>query len=243
MANHLSSHPDCMPPFYKEVRYFDSSRVTDLDSYKAYFPTFFRRKLKKFLSGRRPWTADFSPTYYDYPHAPRRIFETLGPDIKLILMVRNPIDRAYSQYRFQRELGHEHEETFEKALELEESRIAGEEEKQLQDELYFSRPRNHFGYLARSLYLPYIKNWYQYFDKSQLLIIRFEDFTKSPQSIFDEICDFIAVPRHQISNKVHNASKIEETMATETRAKLVEYFRKHNKEMSGYLGRDFDWDY
>lgn len=245
LANHLSSHPDCMPPFYKEIRYFDSSRIPieRFDTYKAYFPSSARRYIKQLLSGRRAWTADFSPTYYDHPHAPRRIFETLGADVKLILLLRNPVDRAYSQYRFQRGIGNESETSFEKALELEQQRIAGEDAKQLANESYFSRPRNHFGYLTRSYYLSYIKNWHQYFNASQLLVISLEDFKKSPQPVFNQICDFIGVPHHRISKNIHNISKIEETMNTETRLKLLAHFRQHNRELSDYLGQDFDWDH
>ncbi|MGC2458078.1 MAG: sulfotransferase domain-containing protein [Gallionellaceae bacterium] len=244
MAKHLSAHPGCMPPFFKEVRYFDSSGISAarFDVYKAHFPTSARRKVKEFISGKRAWTADFSPTYYDHPHAPRRVFETLGPDVKLIMMVRNPVDRAYSQFRFQRGLGIEPIEIFERALDVEKSRVAGEGAKQLANACYFSRPLNYFGYLARSLYLPSIKKWHQYFDPSQLHIVRLEDFKKSPQLVFDEVCDFIGVPHCLIKNEVHNVSKIKEQMSAETRAKLVNYFRAHNRELSDYLGRDFDWD-
>jgi hypothetical protein len=244
LAAHLSSHPDCLPPFFKEVRYFDSSRssVTDLDAYRAHFPTAAHRKAKELFSGRSGWTGDFSPTYYDHPHAPRRVFETLRADVKLILMVRNPVDRAFSQYRFQRGIGNEPEGDFEKALELEESRVAGEAEKQLADASYFSLPLNKYGYVTRSRYLEYIKNWHRYFDPSRLLIVRFEDFEREPQSVFDEICDFIEKPRCRIKSEIHNVSRIREGMAAETRARLVDTFRAHNAEMSDYLARDFDWD-
>ncbi|MGA8146934.1 MAG: sulfotransferase [Gallionellaceae bacterium] len=245
MANHLSSHPDCMAPFYKEIRYFDSSSIpaNRLDEYRAHFPTRIRRRLKEWLSGRNAWTADFSPTYYDHPHAPKRVLEVLGPDVKLIMLVRNPVDRAYSQYRFQRGIGNEPVEDFEKALALERQRLAGEEARQQVDAGYFSRRINHFGYLTRSLYLPYIKNWHQHFHPTQLHVVRLEDFIKSPQPVFDEICDFIGVPHHTISQNVHNASRMEEHMSPHTRAKLVEFFQRHNREMGEYLGRDFNWDW
>jgi hypothetical protein len=233
-----------MPPFFKEVRYFDSSRIraTDLGVYKAHFPTTAHRKAKELVSGRRAWTGDFSPTYYDHPHAPRRAFGVLGPDVKLIMMVRNPIDRAFSQYRFQRGIGNEREVNFEKALELEETRVAGEEEKQRANEWYFSIPLNVYGYVARSMYLQYIKNWQQYFDPSRLLIIRFEDLKSTPQPVFDGICDFIGSPHCPIRSEIHNVSTVREKIPAGTRARLVETFRAHNEEMSDYLARDFDWD-
>jgi len=244
MAAQLSSHPDCMPPFFKEVRYFDSSRipVTDLATYRAHFPSAAHRRARELLSGRRAWTADFSPTYFDHPHAPRRVFEVLGPDVRLILMLRNPIDRAFSQYRFQRGFGNEREEHFEKALELEASRVADEAEKQLADEAYFSNPLNQFGYVARGLYLQYLKRWHHYFDPSQLLIVRFEDFKRAPQPVFDEVCDFLGSPHRPVRNEIHNVSRVQEQLSAETRARLVEVFRAHNRELSEYLHRDLDWD-
>ena len=107
-----------------------------------------QRRHPGLASGRRAWTADFSPTYFDHPHAPRRVFETLGPGVKLILVLRNPVDRAFSQYRFQKGFGNEREEHFEKALDLEASRVAGVAEKQRADERYYSYPLNMFGYSA-----------------------------------------------------------------------------------------------
>jgi hypothetical protein len=167
----------------------------------------------------------------------------LGREVKLIMMVRNPVDRAFSQYRFQKGLGNESAPHFEKALKLEKSRVAGEAKKQLADESYFSRRLNRYGYVTRSLYLRYIKNWHQHFDPSQLLIVRFEDFKKSPQQVFDGICDFIGAPHFRISEEVHNVSKGSEQMSPETRAMLVEVFRAHNKALAEYLGRDFAWDH
>ena len=244
MAAHLSSHPDCLPPFYKEPHYFNSGgiRSTRLYVYRAHFPTAAYRQLKQLVVGRKAWAADFTPTYYDHPHAPRRISETLGSEVKLIMMVRNPADRAFSQYRFQKGLGNEREESFERALELEASRVAGEAEKQLADESYFSRALNHFGYVTRGMYLPYIKNWHKYFKRSQLLIVRFEDFRASPQAAFDDVCDFIGAPRHRITQAIHNVSRGGESMSASTRAMLIATFRDHNREMSEYLGRDFAWD-
>jgi len=244
MAAHLSAHPDCMPPFYKEVRYFDGSRIPsqDLDAFKAHFPTVARRKAKELVSGRRAWTADFSPTYFDHPHAPRRVFEVLGSGVKLILMLRNPVDRAFSQYRFQRGIGNEREEDFEKALDLEAGRVAGELERQRADESYFSDSLMKFGYVTRGLYLPNVESWHRYFDPSQLQIVRFEDFASSPQRVFDGICDFLETPRCPIRNEIHNMSTVREPMAARVRARLVEIFRPHNRQLSDYLARDFDWD-
>jgi hypothetical protein len=244
MAELLSAHPNCLPPFYKEVRFFDSSRIRPrrLDLYRAHYPTQAWQRLKESITGRQLWTADFSPTYYDHPHAPRRIFSTLGNDVKLILMVRNPVDRTYSQYRFQKTLGNETADSFDEALRLEAERIEGEDDRQRADERYFSRKRNHFGYTTRSFYFRYIRNWLEYFPPEQLHLVVLEDFEKAPQTVFDGLCDFLESPRHPINPIVRNASKIQSPMSSTTRSMLVEKFRAHNREMSEFFGRDFDWD-
>jgi hypothetical protein len=120
--------------------------------------------------------------------------------------------------------------------------VAGEEGKQRANEWYFSIPLNVYGYVARSMYLQYIKNWQQYFDPSRLLIIRFEDLKSTPQPVFDGICDFIGSPHCPIRSEIHNVSTVREKIPAGTRARLVETFRAHNEEMSDYLARDFDWD-
>lgn len=242
MAAHLSSHPDCLPPFFKEVRYFDSSRVSTLNDYRAHFPTVLRRRAQEWLSGRTVRVGDFSPTYFDHPHAPRRARELLGKDIRLILMLRNPVDRAFSQYRFQKGRGGESETTFEQALDLEASRLRGEEQKMEEKDLYFSRKWIRFGYVARGHYLRYLKNWHSHFDPAQLLIVRFEDFQADPRRVFDEICDFLNLSRHPIERVVHNPSRVAEQLSPETRSRLVEAFREPNRRLCEYLKRDFGWD-
>ena len=242
MAAHLSSHPDCLPPFFKEVRYFDSSRITSLNDYKAHFPMAWRRRAKERLSGRRVCVGDFSPTYFDSPHAPRRARELLGDNVKLILMLRNPVDRAFSQYRFQKGRGAECEATFEQALALEESRLRGEEEKLRADERYFSRKWVRFGYVARGRYLRFLENWHRHFDPSRLLIVCFEDFQASPQRVFDDVCDFLGLSRCEIARDIHNAGRVPETLSPATRARLLETFREPNRKLFAYLGRDFGWD-
>jgi hypothetical protein len=171
------------------------------------------------------------PAFQPVLHSPRR------PPHR-----RQQVRHKFHGRPFQKRLGHEREKSFDRALELEASRVAGEAEKQLADESYFSRPLNQFGYVTRDMYLPYIKNWHKYFKRSQLLIVRFEDFRASPQAAFDHVCDFIGAPRHRITQMIHNVNRGGEPMSASTRARLIGAFRDHNREMSEYLGRDFTWD-
>ena len=244
LAAALSAHPDCLPPFFKEPRYFDSCRCKphELAVYRAHFATSAYRWTRQLVTGRRPWVADFSPTYYDQPHAPRRVRETLGQDVRLLMIVRNPADRAYSQYKFQKGGGQEMAETFEVALDLEQERLAGEERKQLSDPSYFSEPVNRHGYVTRGMYLKYIKRWHQYFSPEQLLVVRFEDFVASPQAAVDEVCDFLGTPRHAVPTARHNISRGGHQMAPGTRARLIEVFYEPNRQLAEYLGWDRAWD-
>ena len=112
---------------------------------------------KKFLTG------EATPTYLHHPLTAKRISELL-PNIKLIILLRNPIDRAYSHYQMEKRLGYE-ELTFEEAINFETSRLEGESEKMFKDPNYYSYERQIYSYLTSGIYVDQLKLWMNYFSK------------------------------------------------------------------------------
>lgn len=89
----LASHPDVyVPAQRKELRFFDRDHDLGLDHYRSFFPP-------PELSKRYRAIGEISPQYYRCDNCPERIFRTL-PESKLILILRHPVDRAYSHYGF-----------------------------------------------------------------------------------------------------------------------------------------------
>jgi len=113
-------------------------------------------------------TGEATP-YLFHPHAPKRV-HALVPNDRLIVLLRNPIDRAYSHYQHHVIRGRE-SLSFEEAIDAEPGRIEGEYEKMMQDEYYRSLNYIGYAYLTRGIYVDHLKRWGEYFDKDQFLIL------------------------------------------------------------------------
>jgi hypothetical protein len=170
LFNYLVEHPDVLPSLTKEVHYFDLNYRSGLPWYRARFP--YQRQ----LAGRI--TLDATPYYMTHPLAPERAAR-LFPDIKLIALLRNPIDRAYSHYQHERRGGRE-SLSFGEALDREAERVAGEEERIRREPFYYSWNHHRYAYTGRGLYLEQLQRWTQHFPRSQLLVLQSEWLFRDP---------------------------------------------------------------
>lgn len=156
-------------------------------------------------------------------------------------MLRNPIDRAFSHYRYHVKLKAEGL-SFEEAIEAEPHRLQGELEMMLKDEYYSSKNYKLYSYLKRGVYIEQIKRWYDLFPAEQILVIKSEDFFSNTEKSFNKVLEFLGLPKHALASyKTFNIGK-ETAMEQEVRSLLADYFRPYNQELFDYLGKDFGWD-
>ena len=107
LYRYLNQHPRIKSGITKEVRFFDKYYNRGINWYRVFFPF-------KDLLGRKYLTGDATPRYLDHPHAPKRVKEII-PNVKFIVLLRNPIDRAYSMYNMRVSRGRE-THSFEESL-------------------------------------------------------------------------------------------------------------------------------
>ena len=232
----LAQHPRIRPAFLKEVHYFDLNFDKGVNWYRSNFPV--RMGNDGYVTG------EASPYYMFYPHAARRA-SAVVPNAKLIALLRNPVDRAYSHYQHQAlRVKGEGQETlsFERALEAEGERLRGEEERMLQDERYLSPNHRNYSYLSRGIYVDQLSVWSRFFDRSQILALNSDDLFDDTPSALATILDFLGVPQwmpdaYSISNK----GKYNEAISATLRQRLEDFFRPHNLRLFDYLGEDFGW--
>ena len=182
-------HPAIAPASKKEMHYFSVRYKFGELWYRSNFPTnmskryFYKKTKQKLLSG------EATPTYIFYPTVPGRMKKIL-PDVKLIVILRNPVDRAYSQYQH---MVRQKNETlsFEKAIELEEERCAGEKERLIRDPNFAATHYILHSYLARGIYADQLENWFKHYSRKQFLILATDDLRKNPQQTLDQIFDFL----------------------------------------------------
>lgn len=233
MFQYLAQHPQVRPPFRKEIKFFDIHFAKGLGWYRAHFPL--QAKMKAGAV-----TGEATPYYLFHPLAAERMAKFL-PNAKLIVMLRNPVDRAYSHYSHMRRVGRE-PLSFENAFASEPERLAGEADRIVSDPNYSTFTHVHYSYLARGCYAEQLPRWLDRFPREQMLILPSEDLTTAPAQVFQKSLDFLGIEVWQPKNFDIFKRGSYESMPANTRAKLVEYFRPHNQQLYDLLGMKFDWD-
>lgn len=234
LFGYLSEHPNIAPALAKEVHYFDYNYGRGEGWYRAHFPTVWSR-----WRGEFRLTGEASPYYLFYPHAAWRAHQ-LAPRAKLLVLLRNPVERAYSHYHHQVRFGVE-PLTFEQAIEQEPARLVGEYEEILADPEYYSFNYQNYSYLARGMYANQLSQWFKYFPREQFLILPSEPFYANPGETFARVLDFLKLPHWKPEQYRADNSGSYEPMHPDTRAYLVDFFAPHNERLYDQLSMNFDW--
>jgi hypothetical protein len=248
LFQYLAKHPDIIPSKKKELLYFSVRQKKGLKWYLCNFP------LKKEKNGRL--TFEGSPSYLYYKKGLKRI-KHLFPDIKLIILLRDPINRAYSQWNYNREgspfsLNHplaKDERSFNKAI---------QDELNNPDSLHTLHK-----YIYRSHYSKHLKEVYKRFSDSQILVLDFDDLKKEPRRTLTEVTDFLQLEpvyhNYQRSGekkegllqkkdtdeskklKSYNVHEYKKEIDPNTKAFLRNYFKPFDKEIVEMTGKRFSW--
>ncbi|WP_417258664.1 sulfotransferase domain-containing protein [Celeribacter sp.] len=203
---HLKAHPEIFLPRDKEPHFFGDQRpkikyglYPDFESYMSLF-----RNAKD----GQIW-GEGSTAYLYSETAPQEVFRH-NPKAKILILLRDPRDRAYSLYWHHRRDFHE-KVSFEDALALEDERIA-------------QKAPFGFHYLKSGLYYDSVRRWLETFGKDQVRIYTMEDLKQDSSSVMHDICAFLGVKEIEISTeKIHNRSG-------EHRSRLISYvFARNNR--------------
>jgi len=242
LHDYLIQHPNITAGKRKEAHFFSVNYYRGLRWYKANFPTIFNKVFSKILR-KKFLTGEATPDYLFHPLSPQRVKQIL-PNVKILVIVRNPVDRAYSHYNYEKDSRNRETLTFEDALEKEEERLSGEKEKIIQDERYFSKNLMFFAYLARGIYVDQLKKWFKFFPRKQFLILKTENLERNPLNVCNTVFQFLDLPPSETKNlEKSNVGEYQmKTMKESTRKFLVDYFRPHNERLSNYLNMEFEWD-
>jgi hypothetical protein len=228
---YLSAHPQVRTPAKKELHYLTDRHERGLDWYLGQFPS---------AVPAGSIVGEATPYALFHPLAPGRL-KAIFPNVKLIALLRNPVDRAYSHYLLERAQGFETLD-FSAALDAEAERLAGEEFRIIADPAHVSRSHKHFSYLARGDYAPQLARWFSHFPREQILILRSEDLYVRTASMFARVASFLGIdPEIASSFAVHNRSA-GAPLDPGLRARLMDYFAPRNVSLTKILGWDPGWN-
>jgi hypothetical protein len=233
----LARHPLVEPAASKELHFFDKNFDLGVEWYRRCFPA------PRWEGDRRTITGEATPYYMFHPRAAERI-AGVAPRARLIALLRNPVDRAYSHHQQEVRKGGE-TLSFEEAIEAEKARLRGERGKMLEDEHYASFEHQRLSYLSRGVYIDQLLRWAEFFPREQLLVLKSEDFFESPNETLKLVLDFLDLPDWEPAPSElggrRNTGPYEGRMDPVLRRRLEEYFEPHNQRLYDYLGVDLGW--
>lgn len=230
LYSYLTQHPQVQAANQKEVHFFDLNYHLGVEWYTAQLGEIAR---PNGLCG------EASPYYLFHPQVPARVHQHF-PQVKLIVLLRNPVERAISHYYHEVKLGYE-TLSLEAAISQEGDRLQGELEKLQTTPTYYSYNHQHYTYLSRGLYLQQLQRWMAFFPKDKFLILKSEDFWAKPDRTLAEVLEFLQLPPLQLetypSYNAGNYTSIDPSLYQT----LSDYFHQPNQQLSEFLQRDFNW--
>jgi len=242
LYHYLMQHPNIHPSLSKEPRYFDKYYYRGLSWYRTHYPSSLSKWVITKIQKKPFVVVDATPRYIDHPHTPYRIKQTV-PSAKFVVLLRNPIDRAYSHWNM-RSGKRKEPLSFSEAVSKESERIGNDLEKMKNDETYYSSNYFQNAYLQRGIYVDKLKHWMSIFPRKQFLIIQSEKLFHDTQSEYDGVLSFFGLPSYKLKDyrprgkRKYSKPKMDEQL----RKNLSEFYAPYNEQLFQFLGTRFDWD-
>lgn len=223
---YLRDHPDICLPDKKEVHFFD-----DEDAFVSNTPDYFKYHALFEPKNDNQLIGEATPIYMYWHEAPRRIWE-YNPNIKLIVLLRNPIERAYSHWNMM-QIKNMDDSSFWHAIQNEQERSRS------------ALPLQHrvYSYIDRGFYLEQLRRLWMYFPKHQVLVIKNEHLKNQPNETLQVVCDFLGVtPFQSIEPKNKHSRPYTSTMSEKEKKHLRFIFEYEIREIERVLGWNCsDW--
>jgi len=230
----LLQHPSIVSAtFHKGVNYFDVNYERGPRWYRGHFP------LRRPGTTTGPLAFDASGYYMFHPHAPRRIVHDL-PDVKIVAMVRDPVERAYSAYQHELMRGFETEQ-FATALELEDDRVLPELERMLNDESYQSSTHRHQAYRRRGEYAQQLQPFISALGPTHVFVMESERFFEDPQHEYAGLLQFLRLAEVGTTRFDRYNARARSPLDEGLRQELRDHFASHDDALAGLLGRQPRW--
>jgi Glycosyl transferase family 2/Sulfotransferase domain len=244
LYNYLLEHPSIQPLFpgrqhIKGVHYYDSEYQRGRRWYRSHFPLAAGGRQLVRPAVTPVMTGEASPYYLFHPLAAERLAADY-PDIRIIITLRDPVERAYSHFK---ERTHHRGETlsFEAGLAAEEERLRGEAERIIREPGYRSIAHEDHSYVAQGRYLDMLPRWFALFPREQFHIMVSEEFYANPERHVNEIWSFLGLAPARLKSRVRHNYLPAADIRPQTRQCLQELLAGHNRGLEELLGRTLPW--
>lgn len=235
----LSEHPQVFrPAVNKGVRYFDLNFARGRAWYDGHFPLRATAAAAT-PQGTTPVAFEASGYYLYHPLAPQRIADQLA-GVKVVAMLRDPVERAFSAWKHETARGFEWE-PFERSLDLEEERLRGEVHRMELDPTYESFCHRHHSHRSRGEYADQLERYLACLPQEDVHVILSEDFFRKPAETYAELLAFLGLAAYEPARFDQHNARPSEPMPADTRRRLEHHFAPHNERLERLLHRPLPW--
>lgn len=246
LYKYLGAHPQIVPSLRKETRYFSTEYERGSGWYRAHFPATISMTGLAWLRGESR-TFEATPDYLFLPATPARVATTL-PDGRFIVLLREPVARAYSHWQHMRRQGYE-TLPFPDAVASESDRIGGELKSLRKDGPNPSKDLLRYSYIARGCYAEQVERWFQHFSPDRFMIIDAEELYSRPEGVLRMICRFVGVKEwvpaefrnYSQSAALPTNDRKPDGIPDAVKSELQKYFYSENRRLPQITGREFSW--
>jgi Sulfotransferase domain len=240
MFKNIAEHPQVLRPgIEKGIDWFTLHYDRDMSWYRSHFPVERIARLRTARHGR-PVAFEACTYYMFHPFAMQRLADQL-PDVKLVAMLRDPVERAFSAYKHELARGFETERDFATALALEDSRLEGEVEKMASDVTYESHAHRHHAYRRRGEYAEQLERVFALFPRERVHVVDSESYFASPEREYAGLLEFLELEPFLPSRFDRHNARPSKPMPAEAREMLTEHYAPHEKRLADLLGRSPAW--
>ena len=226
LYHYLTQHPNILPAIKKEIHFWSNNLDKGIDWYLSHFPAI--------ASEQGLITGEATPNYLNSEKAAISLFQKF-PHMKLVVLLRNPVDRAISQYYM-----------FARAR-IDKSSI----EKSISSALEVLNIQSNMNpyhdlstrYIKRGQYIDHLSKWMEIFPKRQFLILKSEDLFANPEATVNQVFQFLGVETYQLQEYSNQNKGKYPSVSQSVRKTLSDYFLPFNQQLEEYLDIKFNWDY
>lgn len=223
----------------KGSHFFSYNYYRGWEWFQSQFPTEAWAKRVENKVGTPMFSFDACPYYLFHPFAVERMAQAL-PDVKVMVMLRDPVRRAESH--FHHSVSHGHEDLdFRDALAREDERMTGEIGRMERDWSYWSHSHEHHSYFAKGVYVEQLERLFRFYDRDQVMVIQSEAFYRDSNAVLADVTDWLGLQTVTLDQRDdrngHEYKKMDEDM----RSHLIELYREPNERLYELLGERYDW--
>jgi hypothetical protein len=228
---YLLRHPRCFSGTEKEINYFSWHHHRPLGWYQARFP------LARTVNAVRGVCMEASPSYLPSPDALRRMHDVL-PAAKIIVIMRDPVARAFSQFQHNKQR-HREPKSFE---EIVRESIAHSPPIASHDQPLPPMPEAVSKYIWQGYYASQIAALWQLYPREQTLLLDAADLFDDTNAMCQRVLDFLGLERFDVQpDKVYNRGYYREKIEPATADLLREHYRPHDEWLVRLTGQTFRW--